>query len=84
MLVGKDVSPMSDGEFRSNLDLQAILVSYVNGPLLTSPRNEIQVVGSTDRWVYGKITVDRQHLSIATPLVHCCPYMEILFNLTQR
>ena len=64
LVVGKDVAPLSDDEFRSHLDLQNIIVSYMNGSPLPSPRSEIHVVGSTERWIYGKITADRQYVFI--------------------
>ncbi len=62
LVVGAPVPPGGDAEFRSHLDLQNIVASYLTKTPLPPPRTETQVVGSTERWVYGIIKANGDYL----------------------
>ena len=64
LVVGARVPPGGDTEFRSHLDLQSIVVSYLTKTGLPPPRTETYVVGSTERWVYGAIKANGEYLFI--------------------
>jgi hypothetical protein len=64
LVVGTHGLPGGDVEFRSHLDLERIVASYLTRSALPPPRKETHVVGSTERWVYGSIKADRDHLFI--------------------
>jgi hypothetical protein len=64
LVVGRSVTPLRDDRFRSHLDIQAIVAHYLSGAALPSPRQESYVVGSSERWVYGRISADGEHLFI--------------------
>jgi hypothetical protein len=64
LVVGSHVPPGGDAEFRSHLDLQSIVASYLTKTALPPPRTETYVVGSTERWVYGDIKANGDYLFI--------------------
>jgi hypothetical protein len=64
LVVGSHLPPASDAEFRSHLDLQNIVASFLSNTDLPPPRTETYVVGSTERWVYGNIQADGDYLFI--------------------
>jgi len=64
LVVGAHVPPGGDAEFRSHLDLQGIVASYLTKTALPPPRTETYVVGSTERWVYGAIKANGDYLFI--------------------
>jgi hypothetical protein len=64
LVVGNGVSPLTDDGFRSHLDMQAIVAHYLAGTALPSAREELFVVGSSERWVYGQISREGEHVFI--------------------
>jgi hypothetical protein len=64
LIVGSDVTPVKDGGFRTHLDIQAILAHYLSGAILPSIREESHVVGSSERWVYGRLSRQGDHLFV--------------------
>ncbi len=64
LVVGAPGAPRTDTAFRSHLDLQRIVASYLTRTALPSPRTQTHVVGSTERWVYGTIHANGEHLFI--------------------
>lgn len=64
LVVGAHVPQGDDAEFRSHLDLQGIVASYLTKTALPPPRTETYVVGSTERWVYGAIKANGSYLFI--------------------
>lgn len=64
LVVGAHVPAGGDAEFRSHLDLQSIVASYLTKTALPPPRTETYVVGSTERWVYGAIKANGDYLFI--------------------
>jgi hypothetical protein len=56
LIVGEGVRSCLDESFRSHLDLQPIVISYLSGEAMPPPRSQIFVVGSTERWVYGAVS----------------------------
>ncbi|MBI4607207.1 MAG: sulfatase, partial [Planctomycetes bacterium] len=64
LVVGEDVASGEDDSFRSHLDLQAIVAHFLLGAKLPAPRQEIFVVGSTERWVYGEIRALGEHVLV--------------------
>jgi hypothetical protein len=62
LVVGNDVCPFKDDGFRSHLDMQAIVAHYLTGTALPSAREELFVVGSSERWVYGQISREGEHV----------------------
>lgn len=64
LVVGAHVPPGGDAEFRSHLDLQSIVASYLTKTALPRPRTETYVIGSTERWVYGAIKATGDYLFI--------------------
>lgn len=64
LVVGNGVSPLTDDGFRSHLDMQAIAAHYLTGTALPSTREEMFVVGSSERWVYGQIWREGEHVFI--------------------
>jgi hypothetical protein len=64
LVVGQPGIPAEDMEFRSHLDLQRIVVSYLTKTALPPPRMMTHVVGSSERWVYGIVEANGDHLFI--------------------
>lgn len=64
LVAGAGVSKGEDAAFRSHLDLQAIVESYLTESAMPPPRAQVQIVGSTERWVYGAITANGDNLFI--------------------
>ena len=64
LVVGNGVSPLTDDGFRSHLDMQAIVAHYLTGTAFPSAREELFVVGSSERWVYGQISKEGEHVFI--------------------
>lgn len=64
LVVGAHVPPGGNAEFRSHLDLQSIVASYLTKTALPRPRTETYVIGSTERWVYGAIKATGDYLFI--------------------
>jgi hypothetical protein len=62
LLVGEQVRSGRDPSFRSHLDLQALIISFVTGEPMPPSRARLFVVGSTARWVYGAIAETGGHL----------------------
>lgn len=63
LVVGSAVAPGEDAGFRSHLDLADIVASYLRGSReLPRVRAELDVVGSTERWVYGSLRADGSSL----------------------
>jgi hypothetical protein len=64
LIVGAGVPAGSDGEFRSHLDLPAIVAAAMGRTALPPPRASQFLVGSTERWVYGQLRSDGAYLFI--------------------
>lgn len=64
LVAGAHVPRGEDAAFRSHLDLEGIVASYLTGTALPPPRTETYVVGSTERWVYGAIEASGSSLFI--------------------
>ncbi len=64
LLLGEGVEPGEDKGLRSHLDLQAVVAHELVGSPLPPARPEVRLVGSTDRWVYGVLRDDGQHLLV--------------------
>ncbi len=64
LVVGAHVPPGDDTGFRSHLDLQRIVASSMKGVPLPPARSRVDVVGSTERWVYGAIHADGSSLLV--------------------
>jgi hypothetical protein len=64
LIVGPHVSSGIDAEFRSHRDLAGIIASYLSQTNLPPARTGQSEVGSTERWVYGTILANRDHLFI--------------------
>lgn len=62
LVVGTGVEAGHDDTFLTHLDLPRIIGSTMLKQALPAPRNETWVVGSTERWVYGRIGADGAHL----------------------
>lgn len=63
-VVGKSVTPFSDKGFRNHLDIQAILTHYLSGVALPLDREASLVVGSSERWVYGGLSKQGDHVFV--------------------
>jgi hypothetical protein len=64
LIVGVGVPAGSDGEFRSHLDLPAIVAAAMGRTALPPPRASQFLVGSTERWVYGQLRSEGGYLFI--------------------
>lgn len=64
LIAGEGVKKSVDTGFRNHLDLQGILSSYLNGAILPQPREKMFTVGSTERWTYGELRANGDHLFI--------------------
>jgi hypothetical protein len=64
LVVGKGVKASADSALRSHLDLPGIIGSYLDGHALPPARQEINIVGSTERWIYGWLDSQQQHILI--------------------
>ena len=64
LVIGSEVQPAKDDSFRSHLDLDSIIASYLGNGVLQENSEKITVVGSTEQWVYGEITQTGDHLFI--------------------
>jgi membrane-anchored protein YejM (alkaline phosphatase superfamily) len=64
LVVGNGVRPLMDNGFRSHLDMQAIVAHYLAGTDLPSSQEELFVVGSSERWIYGQISKNGEHVFI--------------------
>ena len=64
LLVGPDVVPGDRSAFLSHQDLPAIISAELTGSPEPPPRSAQLVVGSTERWVYGRIDASGASLFI--------------------
>ena len=64
LIVGVGVPAGSDGEFRSHLDLPAIVAAAMGRTALPPPRASQFLVGSTERWVYSQLRSEGGYLFI--------------------
>lgn len=67
LVVGASVTAGTDPEFRSHLDLPAIVAAVVGRRALPPVRVSQFLVGSTERWVYGQLQSDGTYLFIDDP-----------------
>jgi len=58
LVSGTRIKPQTVSTFLSHLDFQQIVAHYLCGLDFPEERKEILTVGSTERWVYGRITRD--------------------------
>lgn len=61
LVVGGDIEAGHDNSFFTHLDLPCIIGATMLKQSLPTPRSESWVVGSTERWVYGRIRADGTH-----------------------
>jgi len=64
LVVGPGVEPGIREEFYSHLDLDGVVAHYLGGTDLPMSPEKMMVIGSTEKWVYGKIFKNRTHLFI--------------------
>ena len=64
LIAGAGVHETVDSHFRSHLDMQGIMAAYVSGTALPPLREKMFTVGSTERWVYGELRANGDHLFI--------------------
>jgi hypothetical protein len=64
LLAGSGIGQGRDATFRSHLELQRIMSFALTGEPLPPERTDAFVVGSTERWVYGTIRSNGDHLLI--------------------
>jgi hypothetical protein len=64
LIVGSAVTPAKDNDFRTHLDIQTVLAHYLSGVTLPSGREESYAVGSSERWVYGWLSKQGDHLFV--------------------
>lgn len=62
LVVGPGVEPRRDEAFRTHLDLPGIVGATMLNQALPVPKSATWVVGSTERWVYGRIRTGGAHL----------------------
>lgn len=64
LVIGKSIKDTTDSVLRSHLDLPAMTEDWLLNQPLPRERAQVDLVGSTERWVYGRIMADGQHLFI--------------------
>ncbi|WP_303682505.1 sulfatase-like hydrolase/transferase [Pelodictyon luteolum] len=64
LIVGPGVEAGRDHALRSHLDLQHIIASMLSTSKMPKPREDAILVGSTERWIYGLINADGNHIMI--------------------
>lgn len=64
LIAGDGVQAATDSHFRNHLDLQQITTAYLNGTALPPAREKQFTIGSTERWVYGELRANGDHLFI--------------------
>ncbi len=64
LIAGDGVQAVTDSHFRNHLDLQQITTAYLNGTPLPPAREKQFAVGSTERWIYGELRANGDHLFI--------------------
>ncbi|MCC7147192.1 MAG: hypothetical protein IT443_12165 [Phycisphaeraceae bacterium] len=64
VILGLAVEPGPDHSFRCHLDLQSILAHEMLDVPLPPTRSGLDVVGSTERWIYGRIEADGRHVFV--------------------
>ncbi len=64
LIAGDGVKKLTDSRFRSHLDLQGITAAYLTGSALPIAHEKLFTVGSTERWVYGELKANGDHIFI--------------------
>ena len=64
LVVGRGISSAQDATLYAHLDLPQMTQAWLQGLPLPAGRPWVNLVGSTERWVYGRITADGQHVLI--------------------
>ncbi len=64
MIVGNDASSEINGKLLTHLDIPKIIYQYLSTDTPPSARENIFFVGSTEKWVYGKMTKEKKYLFI--------------------
>jgi hypothetical protein len=64
LVIGKSIKGATDSVLRSHLDLPAMTEHWLLNLPLPSERVQVDLVGSTERWVYGRLMADGQHLFV--------------------
>lgn len=67
LVAGRGVEGGTDAVFRSHQDLPAIVAAVMGGTGLPPQRESQFVVGSTERWVYGRLRSDGTHIFVDDP-----------------
>lgn len=64
LITGSKISHQTRSEWLSHLDLPGIIFHYAAGNNHPESRNNMFFVGSTEKWVYGKMDKNRNYLFI--------------------
>lgn len=56
LVIGKTIESGTNSALFSHLDLPAMIKGWLTGESLPESRSFVDVVGSTERWVYGRLT----------------------------
>jgi len=62
--VGNNISESKNNELLTNLDIPKIIYHYSFSDKHPKSRNEMFFVGSTEKWVYGKMVKNKENLFI--------------------
>ncbi len=64
LVIGKRIESRTNSSLYSHLDLPAMIECWLKNQPLPEERKHVDVVGSTERWVYGRLTNSREYLFI--------------------
>lgn len=64
LVVGEHIQAQRQSEMFNHLDLPQLILHYGANTRFPEPRNQVVVVGSTEKWIYGTITNDGDFLFI--------------------
>lgn len=64
LIVGNNISESKNNELLTNLDIPKIIYHYSFSDKHPKSRNELFFVGSTEKWVYGKMLKNKENLFI--------------------
>jgi len=64
LVAGQGISPMRTSSLLSHMDLQQVICHFLADQPLPQGSESLLTVGSTERWVYGKVTARGNHLFI--------------------
>jgi hypothetical protein len=64
LIVGKNISESTNNELLTNLDIPRIIYHYTYSDNHPKSRNELYFIGSTEKWVYGKMLKNKENVFI--------------------